>query len=51
VRGVHKIVEGEEVTGIAQLAADGQDFVSGLYEAREKMPAGRILVWSWYMQP
>src|SRR5208283_1162141 len=31
VRGVHKIVEGEEVTGIAQLAADGQNFVSGLY--------------------
>src|SRR5208337_4899169 len=30
VRGVHKIVEGEEVTGSAQLAADGQDFVRGL---------------------
>ena len=30
VRGVHKIVEGEEVAGIAQLAADGKNLVSGL---------------------
>ena len=30
VRGVHKIVEGEEVAGIAQLAADGKNLVRGL---------------------
>ena len=30
VRGVHKIVEGEEVTGSAQLAADGKNLVGGL---------------------
>jgi len=29
VRGVHEIVEGKEVAGIAQLAADGKNLVVG----------------------